>query len=440
MTAQTGLALSTLLCLANAMAGPPAPASPRLSLDFQNIDVRAALYALAEYGDINMVISDAITGQISLRLHDVGWEQALELILQSRGLEQRRHGKIIRIAKQEELLNSDKVSFDASRQRSTYQALETTFFPLRHRQAGEMKKLLEDSKLQSEHGRLLADASSNTLFVSDLPANILRIRSILDKADIQLRQVMIEARIVEASDNFSRGLGVKLNFARSGRLPTPGTPARKAERNKPIVQATEPDGLPHGVNLPIPQPFGSIAALFRATASTLISLELQAMQTENRGRVISSPRLLTADRTEASIEEGSEIPYPQTTSRGASTTLFKKAALSLKVTPQIAPDNNSLWINIEISKDSPNYGQKVGGAPSVDTKRIHTRVQIENGGTVVLGGIFIDEKNKTDNKVPLLGDLPLIGFLFRNQQTRQQRRELLVFITPTILSELPQQP
>lgn len=440
MNQQTGLLLSGLLCQSCVLAAQAPQAAPRLSLDFQNIDIRAALYALAEYADINMVISDAITGQISLRLHDVGWEQALDLILQSRGLEQRRHGKIIRIARQEDMLKYDKASFDASRQRSTYLPLETAFFSLQHRQAGEMKKLLEDSKLPSEQGKLLADASSNTLFISDLPANILRIRSILDKADIQLRQVMIEARIVEASDNFSRGLGVKLNFARSGRQPLPSTPARRAERHTPVVTGTESDHLPHGVNLPIPQPFGSIAALFRATASTLISLELQAMQTENRGRVISSPRLLTADRTAASIEEGSEIPYPQTTTRGASTTLFKKAALSLKVTPQIAPDNNSLWIDIEISKDSPNYGQKVGGAPSVDTKRINTRVLIENGGTVVLGGIFIDEKNKTDNKVPLLGDLPLIGFLFRNQQTRQQRRELLVFITPTILSELPQQP
>jgi len=425
--------LGLLNALLSASLNAATPAQ-RLSLNFQNMDVRAALHALAEYAEVNMVISDTVKGQISLLVHDVTWDQALEMVLQSKELEQQRSGKIIRITRHEDSLASDKRRFDATQQRLGFQAFKTETFPLCHRQVADIKKLFSESKILSERGHLLADTATNTLFISDLPEHINRIRSILTAADQPTKQVMIEARIVEAHDNFSRDLGVKLNFARFRDMPTMSEQRHLLPSRKTLSTADHDlQGLPAGVNLPIPSPFGSIAALFKASASTLINLELQAMQAENRGQVISSPRLLTADRTEATIEEGSEIPYTHTTSRGATSTLFKKAALRLKVTPQISQDNN-IWIEIEINKDSANFSQRVGDAPSVNTKHIHTRVQIENGGTVVLGGIFIDDSSKIDNKVPMLGDLPLVGFLFRSQQIKQLRRELLVFITPSVIN------
>jgi type IV pilus assembly protein PilQ len=407
----------------------------RLSLNIQKVDVRSAIYVLAEVADVDMVISDAVNSQISLRVHDIGWEQLLELILKSNGLEQQRYGRIIHIVRQEEALARDKQQFERAQQRHRLHPVQTTTFTLHHRQASDLKKMLEDGKVPSEQGQLLADIPTNTLFASDRPEHIERMRAILTHADTPVRQVMIEARIVEANDNFSRDLGVKLNFARVRSNAQAGDPsvAPPMPQSKP---RRDRDVAPAGIDLPVSRPFGSIAALFTASASTLISLELQAMQEENRGQVISSPRLLTADRTPALIEEGSETPYTQTSVRGAHSTQFKKAALSLKVTPQIAPDSNSLWIEIDLSKDSPNAGPKSSGAPSVNTKRIQTRVQVENGGTVVIGGIFVENHSQTNQSVPLLADLPLIGFLFRSQQTQQHRRELLVFLTPRIFSTI----
>ena len=408
----------------------------RLSLNFQNIEVRAALLALAEFSGKNIVIGNAVNGIISLHLNDVDWQQAMEVIARSHGLEVDDQGSFIRIGKHEETLASDKQRFDALQQRSRFSPFVESSFPLQHRQASEIKKLLEEGKILSERGTLLVDTATNTLFVRDIPESANRIRGFMAQADAPVRQVMLEARIVEANDNFSRDLGVKLNFARV--LPdenTASNPGRQSERRNRTHNHSDFDTfrLPQGVNLSIPNPYGSIAALVRAGASTLIGLELQAMQAEDRGQILSSPRVLTADRAEAVIEEGSEIPYSRSTKRGGTAIAFKKAALSLKVRPHISPDHKNIWIDIEISKDSPNFRLHVGGAPSVDTKRIQTRVQVEDGGTVVLGGIYIDEQSKVSNKIPLLSDIPFLGVLFRSQQTKNFRRELLVFITPTII-------
>jgi type IV pilus assembly protein PilQ len=417
------------LCL-GAFTAPGATSAEEglLSLNFQNMDVRAALYALADHAGRDMIVNDSVQGQLSLRLNNVRWEQAVNLILQAKGLERQLIGNVLHIAKQDTLLGQDKQRFDAGMQRRTMVAAQWQPFPLRHRPAADVRKLLEEGHLLSEKGNMLADPVSNTLFVYDSPEHGDRIRQVIDQADRPLRQVMIEARIVEASTIFSRDLGSKLHFARM-----PGKPYGTAadwRGGKPGLV-----GLSAGVSLPIPMPFGSIAALFRAGAGTLIGLELQAMQAEGQGKVISSPRLLTADRNEAMIEEGHEIPYPRAATRGnAASVDFKKATLSLKVKPIIAPDAGSLWVEIEIHKDSPNFKQLVNGAPSVDTKRIRTAVQIENGGTVVLGGIYIDEQHEQRGQIPLLGDIPILGVLFGNRNKRQQRRELLVFITPQIVS------
>jgi len=417
-------------CLAQQVPQSSQRPDQPISLHFQNIEVRAALYALAEFAGRNMLVNDSVSGQISLRLREVSWQQALELILQARGLEQQLNGDIIHIGRADEWLAQDKQRFEVRRQRSKLQPASVAVFALRHRQAADIKKLLEEGRVLSEQGSLLVDSSTNTLLLNDTEDTAAKVDAFLRRADIPLRQVLIEARIVEANDNFSRHLGVKLGFARVRAPAAWATGAGDA----PLSGATPQRDLVAGVNLPVAAPHGNIAALFRANASALIALELQAMQAQNQGQVISSPRLLTADQAEASIEEGSEIPYTHISTRGATSTSFKKAALSLKVRPQVAADHRSLWIEIEISKDSPNFRQQVGGAPSVDTKRIHTRVQVENGGTVVLGGIFIEEQSQLLSQVPGLGEVPLLGALFRSRQTQHQRRELLVFITPRIIS------
>ncbi|MBV8046672.1 MAG: type IV pilus secretin PilQ [Paludibacterium sp.] len=408
-----------------------------LSLNLQNMDVRAALYALADFAGKDMIVNDSVQGQISLRLNEIPWDQAIDLIVQTKGLEKQMIGNVMHIAKQETLLGRDKQSFEAGQQRKAMTAALLHPFPLRHRPVAEIRQLLEEGRWFSDKGGVLADPVSNTLFVHDTPENGARIRQFIELADRPQHQVMIEARIVEANDFFSRELGSKLHFAR---MPT-ARPGQGADGevigwrgNAQRHGETDTYGLPIGVNLPVQTAFGSIAALFRAGASTLISLELQAMQAEGQGKVISSPRLLTADRSEATIEEGHELPYPRASSRGRLSVDFKKTALSLKVKPVVAPDARSLWLDIEISKDSPNFKQLVNDAPSVDTKRIRTRVHIENGGTVVLGGIYIDEQHHQYHRVPLLGDIPILGALFSRQSKRHQRRELLVFITPQIVS------
>jgi type IV pilus assembly protein PilQ len=418
------------LLLACVAVGEARPAENNLSLNFQNMDLRAALYALAQQGGRDMVISDAVKGQISLKLSDVPWERALEIIMQARGLEQRAIGKTLYISRREDWLTEDKQRFDSDEQRRKLKPTGLTSFPLRHRQADEIKKIIEEGRLLSPAGSVLIDTASNTLFVTDNADSLAKVGKVIEQTDHPVRQVLIEARIVEAADHFSRDLGNKLSFAtyrpdafihaRSG-LASPGRDNSYAYTNG-------------GLDVPGNNAFGSIAAMFIPGARNLISLELRAMQASGRGQVISSPRLLTADRAEASIEEGSEIPYTQFNSRGTPSTTFKKATLSLRIKPIIAPDDTSILIEVEISKDSPNYTQQNNGAPTVDTKKIRTHVQVENGGTVVLGGIYIEEQRHNTQTVPWLGDIPVIGKLFGSRQGSKSRRELLIFITPQIVS------
>lgn len=450
----------------------------KLSLNFQNIEVRTVLQVIAEFTGLNIVTSDSVTGNITLRLKDVPWDQALDLILQTKGLDQRRSGNIIHVAPRQELLDRDKQVLEARQQLTALEPIRSETFLLRYKSVEEFKNVLDTpvgdnggrrQTLLSDRGSALIDSKTNTLIINDTPTVIEKIRTLVDKLDVPIKQVLIEARIVEASDNFSRDLGVKLNFARLGRNVYGGNLENVIKNSNtrntnslneanraiaatnaynswlanptgappaiPPLTASLPYELAPGVNLPISNAAGSIAALFKAGASSLIGLELQAMQAEDKGKVVASPRVMTSDRTEASIEEGAEIPYQEASSSGATSVSFKKAVMSLRVKPQITPDDNIL-MDIQVNKDTPNFKQLVGGTPALDTKKINTQVLVENGGTVVIGGIYVQEQSNVVNKVPLLGDIPYLGALFRSKQERNDRRELLVFITPRIVDNL----
>jgi type IV pilus assembly protein PilQ len=421
--------LALTLLLATVPASGAYATEPPLSLNFQNMDLRAALYALAQHGERDMVIADTIKGQISLKLGNIHWEQALEAIMRAKGLESRQVGKTLYISRREDWLAEDKQQLESMTQRRKLLPTGFTPFPLRHRQATDIKKLLEEGRLLSETGSILVDAASNSLFVTDNEESLARIRQVLEQTDRPTRQVLIEAHIVEAADNFSRDLGSKLAFATG----QPGPEFSMGNKKFSSVQSNFAQ-TDSGLSTLADKAFGSVSALFTPGTNTLIGLELRAMQASDQGKVISSPRLLTADRTEASIEEGSEIPYTQTNSRGTPSTSFKKTALGLRIKPIIASDDSRILIEVEISKGSPNYARLSNGAPSIDTKKIRTLVQVENGGTVVLGGIYIEEQRQNTRGIPILGDLPIIGRLFSTRHTGRNRRELLVFITPQIVS------
>lgn len=417
----------------------PAPGCA-VSLHFHDIDVRQALYVLSQFAGLNLVISDSVAGTLTLHLAHVHWEEALTLILRAKQLEQRRTGNILHIAPREEWLKQEKSWQEAQQQLARQQPLHSETFALRYRSVEEIRKILDErvtsadkhTSLLSERGNLVMDPKTNLLIVSDISPVLDTIRHLIDQIDRPMRQVQIEAHIVEATDTFSRDLGAKLAFARHD---------TKWQLQRSLDAAGHRGNeqghmLAPNINLPIAQAFGSIASLFSAGAHTIIGLELQAMQAENKGKLISSPRILTADRTEATIEEGSQIPYPTTTGSTHTRTRveFKPAALSLKVTPFVSRDN-SIVMTIQLSKDSPNFGQIVQGSPSIDTKKLSTQVLVENGGTVVIGGIYVDEHDHTINKIPLFGDLPLLGSLFSSQRQKHLHRELLVFITPTIVAD-----
>lgn len=418
----------------------------KLSLNFQDIEIRTVLQVIAEFTGLNIVTSDSVNGKITLRLKDVPWDQALDLILDSKGLDKRRNGNIIRIAPREELMARDKQVFEAKNQLTTLEPLRSQTFVLRYRSAEDFKKILEEdskggtggsgrrSTLLSERGSALIDPKTNTLIINDTSVVIDKIRDLIEKTDTQVKQVLIEARIVEATDNFSRDLGVKLSYDRVGRLSLGGSLSNVVDNAGRA--AGEPYVVQPGVNLPISgTAAGTIGALYRAGARNLIGLELQALQVESKGKVIASPRVLTSDRTEATIEEGKEIPYQEASSSGATSTSFKKAVMSLKVKPQITPDNTIL-MDIQINKDTANFEDTVSGIPSLDTKKVNTQVLVENGGTVVIGGIYVQDQSNATTKVPLLGDIPILGALFRSTSKSDARRELLVFLTPRVVDSL----
>ena len=421
----------------------------RLSLNFQNVEVRAVLQVIADFTGLNIITSDTVGGNLTLRLKDVPWDQALDIILQSKGLDMRKTGNVVWIAPRDELATREKLALEAQAQINDLEPTRTESFQLNYQKAADVQRLLSDpnQRVLSKRGSAVVDQRTNTLFVQDTPARLEDVRRVLRKVDVAVRQVMIESRIVEATDQFSRNLGARLGYREDAnghktlgqpnpRFTVGGTAATVAPlAGFPGVPAFDPSNL--NVNLPVPGLGGAAPGvfsliLFNQNRTRFLDLELTALQADGRGKIISSPRVITADQVEATIEQGTEIPYQQATSSGATSVSFKKATLSLRVKPQVTPDDNVI-MNLNVHKDS--VGAVTTAGPSIDTKQIVTEVLVENGGTVVIGGIYTQEERSQTNKVPVLGDLPYVGFLFKQNLKVDDRRELLIFITPKIIKD-----
>ena len=428
----------------------------KLSLNFQNVEVRAVLNVIADFTDLNIITSDTVSGNITLRLKDVPWDQAMDIILQTRGLDSRRSGNVIWIAPRDELATREKLALEAAQQINDLEQTRTESFVMNYQKAGDVAKLLADAaqRILSKRGSAVVDARTNTLFVQDTPARLEEVRKLIAKIDIPVRQVMIEARIVEANDSFSKNLGVRLGYndlnqgrqvggpggplftAGPGSLETrAGNTAGGAQAGGVASTPTAPNTL--GANLAANGVNGFNAGqfsfiLFNSAATRFLNVEISALEADGKGKIISSPRVLTADQQEALIEQGTEIPYQQATSSGATSVSFRKANLALKVKPQITPDGNVV-MDLDVNNDA--VGATTTSGIAINTKHVKTQVLIENGGTVVIGGIY-QQTDRTDiTRVPVLGELPYIGFLFRNNTSSTNKTELLVFITPRVVNE-----
>jgi len=423
----------------------------KLSLNFQNVEVRAVLQVIADFTGLNVITSDTVGGSLTLRLKDVPWDQALDIILQSKGLDMRKTGNVVWIAPRDELATREKLALEARAQISDLEPLRTESMQVNYQKAAEFQKLLSDpaQKILSKRGSAVVDVRTNTVFVQDTPSRLEEIRKLLKQIDIPVRQVMIESRIVEANDTFSRNLGARLGYNDAGgrgfSVPSSGTSTSGliggslASTAAATGQSTTAPPFNESlfVNLPAQGLSGASPGvfsflLFNDSRTKFLNLELSALQADGKGKIISSPRVITADKIEATIEQGTEIPYQQATSSGATAVSFRKATLSLKVKPQITPDDNVI-MSLKVNKDS--VGQNTLSGPSIDTKQVVTEVLVENGGTVVIGGIYTQDERSTTTKVPVLGDLPFMGFLFKNNQRVDDRRELLIFISPKVLKD-----
>lgn len=438
----------------------------KLSLNFQNIDVRSLLQVIADFTNFNIVTSDTVQGNLTLRLKDVPWDQALDIILQAKNLGMKRSGNVLQIAPKDELAAKEKAELEAQAAIRDLEPLRTQSFQLNYTKAAEIAAQLTSSggggggggssggtkSLLSSRGSVIAEPRTNQLFISDIPSRLVQIEEMISKLDVPVRQVLIEARIVEATDTFGKSLGVKLGTAdmRGIRGGDAGYHVGGGNRvafggNYNAIGATtgafEASGLStltsQMVNLPA-QGFSGISptnfaiSLFSSAANRFLNLEISALEADGKGRVVSSPRVVTADQTKALIEQGTEFPYQQATSSGATSIAFRKAVLKLEVTPQITPEGNII-LDLDVNKDSP--GTPVEGGMSINTKRVRTQVLVENGGTVVIGGIFELNERESENKVPVLGDIPVVGNLFKQKTRQAEKQEMLVFITPKMISD-----
>lgn len=419
-------------------------AGEKLTLNFQKIDVREALNVIADFTELNMVISDTVSGNLTLRLKEVPWDQALDIILQSRGLDMRKNGNVIQVAPREEIAAKEKIDLTARQEISDLEELRTESFQLSYQKGEAMAALLASDKqrILSKRGSAVVDPRTNTLFIQDTPSRLEEARKLIKQIDVPVRQVMIEARVVEASDNFSRNLGVRMGYNATNDFKVNGnlrgqTGANVLPAGSPLGAAgVTPNISTPNVNLPVGGAAGTFSLmLFNSNLTKMLSLELTALETDGQGKIISSPRVVTADKVEANIEQGTEVPYLQASSSGAANVAFKKAVLSLKVTPQITPDDN-VMMKVNVSKDSVDTaGAVAGGAPSIKTNKVDTQVLVENGGTVVIGGVYIQDEGTSVTKVPVLGDVPVLGGLFRSTLRRDDKTELLIFISPKIMKD-----
>lgn len=428
----------------------------RLTLSFQDIETRAVLQLLADVSGRNIVVADTVAGNVTLRLQNVPWDQALDIILATKGLDMRENGNVIIVAPSAEIAAREKADLEARREISALEPLFSEFVQVNYAKAADLASLVSGSSssrsLLSDRGSVGIDERTNTLLVQDTAERISDIRRLVATLDIPVRQVLIEARIVIVRDSFSRDLGIRwgVTYVRdtsdglvavSGNGNAVGTIIDSGVNNINNTGSPFPVQLParndrYNVNLPVANPAGSLGLAILGD-DYLVDLELSALQAEGRGEVISSPRVITANQREASIRQGVEIPYQESSSSGATTTQFKEAVLSLTVTPQVTPDDRVI-LDLLVTKDS--VGQVVttergGQVPSIDTRSVATQVLVNNGQTVVLGGIFETEETNNKTKVPFLGDLPGVGALFRSTRISSNKSELLIFVTPKILKE-----
>ncbi len=409
----------------------------RLSLNFQDIEVRSVLQLLADFTDLNMIASDSVNGNVTLRLNNVPWDQALAIILKTNGLSQRKTGNVILVAPTEEIAAQEKLELEAQKQVKELAPLRAEFVQINYAKAADLAALLksEENRLLSPRGNVTIDKRTNILLIKDTGANLEELRAIIKKLDKPIKQVMIESRIVIANNDFSRDLGVKM--AARVDLGSGGTDNGSGTTNSGAVGGANLDTFTNGIgnsliDLPVANPAGAVGLIIGNQAKSLLALELSAMQREGKGEIVSSPRVITSDQTEATIMQGVEIPYQQASSSGATNVQFKEAVLKLMVTPQITPDDR-IRMDLKVNKDS--VGAVFNGVPSINTREVGTTVLVDNGETVVLGGVYESENSKNDSKVPFFGDLPFIGYLFKQELKKDLNTELLIFVTPKILKE-----
>lgn len=437
---------------------------PRVSINYQNGDVRALLRLMAEELGLNAVISETVTGTTTLVLKDVPADQVIDIIFQQKGLDMRKKGNIIMIAPRDEIATREKLEFESKQQISELEPLRLEQFQLNYQKATDVARLLAGlppvgvaagagmpnaaaQRILSKRGSAVADPQSNIIFINDIPSKLEEIRSFINAIDIGARQVLIEARVVEASDSFNRSIGTRLNFLNqkqnvlggsgwnvTGGSITPGTRTATATTNP---TQTTPQTV--GVNLPSYTSTGGTLALslFNSNLTKFLNLEIAALESDGIGKIISSPRVITANNVKAKIEDGTEVPYVTTQTSGTAVTQtvsFKSAKLSLEATPQITPEG-TVRMAIVVKKEEPDWTRAVLGNPPIKSSIVETNVVVENGGTVVIGGVFVTKSEDTVEKVPLLGDIPFLGWLFKYKNDTGNRRELLVFITPRVISD-----
>ena len=429
----------------------------KVTFNFQDIPVRSVLQLIADVSDLNIVVADSVGGNLTLRLTNVPWDQALDIVMDARNLDMRRNGNVIWIGPTAEIAAREQQLLQAQLDRRILEPLQTVLIPVSYAKAEELMTLIQDSAnsvdteygLLSERGSVTIDARTNTLLVTDTAEKIIEVQELVTKLDYAVRQVQIESRIVIASSEFAHELGVRfgVSYLNTGsNIGVIAADGRAADTLNPAINPRD-DGLldipaypnRYQVNLPAPTAnAASIAASF-LTGNFLLDLELSALEAEGEGEVISTPRIVTANQAEAWIHQGVEIPYEQSTSSGATAVQFKEAVLELKVTPLITPDNR-VQMDLNIKQDTVGeiYQTSRGGSvPSIDTRELETQVLVANGDTVVLGGIFQDETASKEEKVPWLGDIPGLGVLFRRRANESKKRELLIFVTPSIVENRP---
>ncbi|RST53729.1 type IV pilus secretin PilQ [Variovorax sp. MHTC-1] len=436
----------------------------KLSLNFQNIEIRSLLQVIADFTNFNIVTSDSVTGALTLRLKDVPWDQALDIIMQAKNLGMRKNGSVLWIAPKDEINAKEKLEFEAQAAIQNLEPLRTQSFQLNYTKAIAIAQGLTGTgassgggggsgtttRILSPRGSVIAESRTNQLFVSDIPSRLQQVAELIQKLDIPVRQVLIEARIVEASDTFGKSLGVRLGggvaggtvgsnsgrpiFGNVGVMPVV-TPATATSTGSALTTFTNSNF----VNLPSTGVSGNgnapgtfAISLFNSSFSRMLNLEISALEADGKGKVVSSPRVVTADQTKALIEQGTELPYQVATSSGATSIAFRKANLKLEVTPQITPEGNII-LTLDVNKDT--VGQATTAGFAINTKHVQTEVLVENGGTVVIGGIFELTETNDESRVPVLGEVPYLGALFRTRNRVANKTEMLVFITPKMITD-----